>query len=64
MITSEVVANKTLFEVCNFIFEGRNYNPNDHSLVKFASSLNQGRHLWIEDPHDPACIPRVLVMNE
>jgi len=64
LITSEIVATKSLFEVCNFIFEGRNYNPDAHYLAKFATSLNQGRHLWIEDPHDPTCIPRVLVMNE
>ena len=47
IITSEIVQNMSLFESCNFVWEGRNYNPDAHRLVKFASSLNlDGTYGW------------------
>lgn len=49
------------FGTCDFIFEGRALNWEAHSLAKFASSLDVGRHVWLGAPHDPLIIPVNLV---
>ena len=33
-------------------------------VVKFSSSLDVGRHVWLLSPHDPACIPLVSNLVE
>ena len=39
------------------IFEVRSSNCEAHNLAKHSAILDQGRHLWLIHPHDPACIP-------
>lgn len=55
-IISEINQRATSFN-CNFSFEGRASNMDGDRLAKFAHSLDQGRHVWLGQPHDPICIP-------
>ena len=49
---------------CNITFEGRASNSDVDRLVKFAHSLDRGRHLWFLEPHDPFCIPLNVVFEQ
>lgn len=57
VIIKEIEASAKDFESCVFIFESRVLNFEAHSLVKFSSSLVDGRHVWLGLPHDPFVIP-------
>lgn len=56
-IIKEISARTREFRSCDFIFEGRTMNMEAHNLVKFASSLDVGRHLWLGLHHDQVVIP-------
>lgn len=49
---------------CNFIFEGRASNGDADRLSKFSHSLDQGRHIWLVEPHDPFCISHHVEFDE
>ena len=55
-IITEIRQRLLLFN-CNITFEGRTANKDADRLAKFAQSLDQGRHVWFDTPHDPFCIP-------
>lgn len=55
-IISEI-KQRVLFVNCKFSFEGRATNGDADRLAKFSHSLDQGRHAWLAEPHDPFCIP-------
>lgn len=42
---------------CDVIFEGGESNHEAHSLAKFSTSLDEGHHVWLFNPHELACIP-------
>ena len=56
-IVREIIARAAGFDKCSFIHERRNFNFEAHSLAKFASSLEVGRHLWLETPYDVFSVP-------
>ena len=62
-IIQEINLRETLFQ-CNFSFEGRAANVEAHKLAKYSLSLGPGRHLWLGQPHDPRCIPPIVVFDE
>ena len=41
---------------CKFSFKGRASYTDTDRLAKFSHSLDQGRHIWLSEPHDPFCI--------
>ena len=56
MIIKEIVARARELTSCKFVFEGRAMNVDAHNLVKFSTSLEEGRHVWLGTPHDPFVI--------
>lgn len=46
-IVKEISLRLMEFATCDFIFEGRALNWEAHSLAKFSSSLDVGRHVWL-----------------
>lgn len=40
------------FQTCSFVHEGRLSNMEAHDLAEHAFHLDEGRHLWLLDPHD------------
>uniref|UniRef100_A0A453SLV5 RNase H type-1 domain-containing protein n=1 Tax=Aegilops tauschii subsp. strangulata TaxID=200361 RepID=A0A453SLV5_AEGTS len=62
-IIQEINVRATLFQ-CNFSFEGCAANVEAHKLVKYSLSLGPGRHLWLGQPHDPSCIPPIVVFHK
>jgi hypothetical protein len=44
--------SRSTFDDVSFKFEGRRSNSEAHSLARFALSPDQGRHLWLIQPHD------------
>lgn len=61
-IISEIRLRATEFN-CNFCFEGRASNYEALMLAKYAHSLDQGHHVWLGQPHDPLCIPNVVIFE-
>lgn len=55
-IISEIKKRAVMFN-CTFTFEGRASNIDVDRLAKILNSLDQGRHVWLMQPHDPFCIP-------
>lgn len=55
VIISEIKLRSLAFNC--FTFEGRAANCDADRLAKFSHSLDQGRHVWLVEPHDPFCIP-------
>lgn len=62
-IIHEIKTRASAFN-CNFSFEGRAANHDADSLAKYSHSLDQGRHVWMSVPHDPFCIPQVVVFEQ
>ena len=56
-IVHEIMARRSSFTLCTFVFESRSSNVEAHRLARFALNLAQGRHVWFDQPHDPVCIP-------
>lgn len=56
-IIKEIAARAREFTRCDFIFEGCQMNVDAHNLVKFSTSLDVGRRLWLGIPHDLFVIP-------
>ena len=61
-IIQEINIRAFMFQ-CNFCFEGRAANVDAHKLAKYSLSLGPGRHLWLGQPHDPSCIPPIVVFE-
>ena len=57
IVIKEIQAQARQFSRCDFIFEGRQGNVDAHNLVKFCTSLEQGRHMWLGVPHNSFVIP-------
>ena len=47
VIIKEIEASARDLDSCVFIFESRVLNFEAHSLAKFSSSLEVGRHVWL-----------------
>lgn len=56
VIIKEIQDWKNSFSACNFVFERRSCNSEAHNLARYSLSLDQGRHIWLGHPHDPATI--------
>ena len=63
-IIREISQQRLEFERTIFRFEGRKSNLDAHILARFALSLDQGRHLWLNEPHDISVIPVLLVIDQ
>ena len=63
-IIKEIYRRRSSFNSCNFFFEGRSSNTDAHNLAKHSLLLDQGRHLWLIQPHDPSCIPLNAQLDE
>lgn len=63
-VIKEIFIRSSLFNSCNFIFEGRASNLDAHKLAKDSLALDRGRHLWLIHPHDPLCIPLNVQLDE
>lgn len=56
-IVREFNSRASSFVSCLVIFEGRASNCEAHNLAKHSAMLDQGHHLWLIHPHNTACIP-------
>lgn len=56
-VVKEIQEWKSLFNSCIFKFESRSSNFEPHKLARHALMLDQGRHIWLGQPHDPNVIP-------
>ncbi|XP_073359583.1 uncharacterized protein [Aegilops tauschii subsp. strangulata] len=63
-IVKEIVIRSREFSTCDIKFEGQALNWEAHSLAKFSSSLDVGRHVWLGDPRDPLISPVNLNINQ
>lgn len=61
-IISEINSYSSLFQ-CKFTFESRRANVEAHKLAKHSLSLGLGRHVWLGQSHDLACIPQSVVFD-
>ena len=61
VIIKEILAKKALFQEVSISHENRACNIEAHSLVKAATSLESGRHVWLTSPPPIACIPTNIV---
>ena len=62
-IIEEIQARSANF-TCNFMYESRSVNIEAHKLARFSLSLDQGRHMWLVQPHDKSCIPHSVVYDQ
>lgn len=51
-IIAEILSRAEKFS-CNLTFEGRSVDEKAHKLARFSLSLDQGRDMWLLNPHDP-----------
>ena len=58
-ILKEILVSRNTFLTISFCFERRENNFEAHSIVKGAASLSVGRHVWLGNLPDIACIPDV-----
>ena len=56
-IVREINETRNLYISCNFAFEGSASNHETHNRARYALSPDQGRHVWLGQPHDIICIP-------
>ena len=63
-VIKEIFIRSSLFNSCNFIFEGRASNLDAHKLAQDSLALDRGRHLWLIHPHAPLCIPLNVQLDE
>jgi ribonuclease HI len=63
-IIQEINIQRLDFQEVSYTFEGRNSNKEAHSLARFALALDQGRHLWLLQPHDFMMIPVILNVDQ
>ena len=61
MILDEIRDRVKEFVKVTFRFEVREANFEAHALSKAASSLPEGRHMWLGIPPNITCIPNVLI---
>jgi ribonuclease HI len=57
MILRDIVQNRSKFLVSVFGYERREANGEAHRLARMATTLDIGRHVWLNDPPDHLCIP-------
>ena len=63
-IIHEITARSSGFVFCKFIFERRNFNFKAHNLAKYACNLGIGRHVWLDNPHNPASVSMNIPLNQ
>jgi hypothetical protein len=63
-IVQEINIQRLDFQEVSYIFKGRSSNKEAHSLARFALFLDQGRHLWLLQPHDIMSIPVILNVDQ
>jgi ribonuclease HI len=57
MILRDFTQSLMLFQETVLRHERREVNREAHSLAKLATTLEVGRHVWLNDPPDHFCIP-------
>lgn len=60
-VIRDIIVSRNSFTLCNFAHEKRDSNYEARNLVRFASSLDQGRHTWPGLPHDTFIFQRILI---
>jgi 6-phosphogluconate dehydrogenase (decarboxylating) len=63
-IVQEINIQRSDFQEASFTFEGRSSNMEARSLARFVLSLDQGRHLWLLQPHDTMSIAVILNVDQ
>jgi hypothetical protein len=63
-IIQEINIQRLDFQEVSYTFEGRSSNKEAYSLAHFALALDQGRHLWLLEPHDFMSIPIILNVGQ
>ena len=63
VIVKEIKARASSF-TCVFSFDVRASNTDAHSLARFSLNLSVGCHVWLGQPHEAACIPRIVDYDE
>ena len=63
-IVHEIPSHCNDFSSCSFVHERRNFNFEAHNLAKYACKLGIGRHVWLDIPHDPTCVPMTIPLIE
>jgi ribonuclease HI len=54
-VVREIRITKEEFEVFEFVHEGRRSNGDAHDLARGSLYSCEGRHVWLNDPHDGLC---------
>lgn len=62
-IVKEIYFGK-LFNSCNSNYESRSSYFEPHNLARHALTMDQGRHIWLGQPHDPIVIPVSIPHDE
>ena len=63
-IVHELLDTSEDFLTCNFVFESRLSNMEAHRLARHALHLEEGRHVWLMNPHDPSIIPVLRTLDQ
>lgn len=64
VLVIEIRSWKNTFVSCDYVHESRSSFFEAHSLARHALLLDQGRHLWMGQPHDPNIIHVSLPIDQ
>ena len=62
MILNDIHETKSSFLSCEFVHEQRASNSEAHNLARMATTLDIGRHVWLNGPLDHLCIPQNIMI--
>lgn len=64
LIIQEIRARSAGFGTCNYVHEFWSSNFEAHNLAKFATILDQGRHVWLTHPYVPVMVPENMLHDQ
>ena len=64
MVFHEIKEGSNLFRACLFSHEHRECNEEPHRLAHMATSLDIGRHVWLDAPPAHLCIPVSIKLRQ
>ena len=64
MVFHEIKERSNLFRACLFSHEQRECNEEPHRLARMATSLDIGRHVWLDAPPAHLCIPVSIELRQ
>jgi hypothetical protein len=62
MILRDIYESKSKFLSCDFVHEQRKSNGEAHNLARMATTLDFGRHVWLNGPPENLCIPQNILI--